>query len=279
VEVLHRLSHTELHVVLYLLNVGFVLFDQGSFVFGLLPEIGSQVSVGFLEGVEGGLQEVFSGLGAASGGGLDVSNTSHLEDLLGGGGSDDTRTSGTGDESDSDGTALTGDLSGDGVRSTDLVTPVTSSDGDHVKLSINDSTLNSTLDFLGDLNTETQMAFTITDQDNSLESGSLTGGGHLLDGLDLHDFFLKLILEESVDDGGLLDGEGVFVDFFNLFDETLVDESAELGNGGPFFFNGTSLGAALTVSAASAEASAASAASVSSVTSSSFAFSSSHVYR
>jgi len=177
-----------------------VLFDQSSFVSGLLPEIGGQVSVGFLEGVESGLQEVFSSLGATLGGGLDVSNTSHLENLLGGGGSNDTRTSGTGDESDSDGTALTSDLGGDSVGVTDLVTPVASSDGDHVQFSINDSTLDSTLDFLGDLNTETQVTFTITDQDNSLESGSLTGGGHLLDGLDLHDFFLKLVLEESVDD-------------------------------------------------------------------------------
>lgn len=255
-----------------------MLFDQGSFISGLLPEIGGQVLVGFLKGVESGLQEVFSGLGAASGGGLDVLDTSHLEDLLGGGGSDDTRTSGTGDKSDSNGTALAGDLSGDSVGVTDLVTPVASSDGDHVQLSIDNSTLDGTLDFLGDLNTETQMAFTITDQDDSLESGSLTGSSHLLDGLDLHDFFLELVLEESVDDLGLLDGEGELVDFFNLFNETLVDESAELGNGDPFFFNGTSLGA-LTVSAASAEASATSGASVASVTTSSFTFSSSHVYR
>jgi len=255
-----------------------VLFDQGSFVSGSFPEIGGQIFVGFLEGVESSLQEVFSGLGATSGGGLDVLNTSHLEDLLGGRGSDDTRTSGTGDKSDSDGTALAGDLSGDSVGVTDLVTPISSSDGDHVQFSIDDGTLNGTLDFLGDLNTETEMAFTITDQDDSLESGSLTGGGHLLDGLDLHDFFLNLILEESVDDLGLLDGEGELVDVFDLFNETLVDESAELGNGGPFFFNGTSLGA-LTVSATSAEASAASAASVASVTTSSFTFTSSHVYR
>jgi len=48
-EGLHRLSRrTELHVVLYLLNVGFVLFDQGRFVSGSLPEIGGTVSVGFL---------------------------------------------------------------------------------------------------------------------------------------------------------------------------------------------------------------------------------------
>jgi len=263
-------------VIKYLLSVGFVLFDQSGFVSGGLPEIGGQIFVGFLEGVESGLQEVFSGLGATSGGGLDVLNTSHLEDLLGGGGSNDTRTSGTGDKSNSDGTALAGDLSGDSVGVTDLVTPVSSSDGDHVQLSIDNGTLDGSLDFLGDLNPETEMAFTITDQDDSLESGSLTGSSHLLDGLDLHDFFLDLVLEESVNDLGLLDGEGELVDVFNLFDETLVDESAELGNGGPFFFNGTSLGA-LTVSATSAEASAASAASVSSVTASSFTLSS-HVY-
>lgn len=47
-------------------------------------------------------------------------------------------------------------------------------------------------------------------------------------------------------------GEGESVDFLDLFDETLVDESAELGNWGPFFLNGASL-ATLGISA-SAEA-------------------------
>lgn len=47
-------------------------------------------------------------------------------------------------------------------------------------------------------------------------------------------------------------GEGESVDFLDLFDETLVDESAELGNWGPFFFDWASL-ATLGVSA-SAEA-------------------------
>jgi len=238
-----------------------VSFDQSGLELSGLPEIGSQVLICFLEGVESGLKEVFSGLGATSGTGLDILDTSHLEDLLGGGGSDDARTSGSGDQSDSNGTTLTGDLSGDSVGVTDLVTPVSSSDGDHVELSINDGTLDGSLDFLGDLDTETEMTFGITDKDDSLESGSLTGGGHFLDGLDLHDFFLELVLEESVNDLELLDGEGESVDFFDLFNDTLVDKSAELGNGGPFFFDGASL-ATSSVLAASAEASAASAASV-----------------
>jgi len=243
-----------------LLQQGFVSFDQSRLVLGGLPEIGSQVLIGFLEGVEGSLQEVFSGLGATLGGGLNILNTGHLEDLLGGGGSDDTRTSGTGDQSDSNGTALTGDLGGDSVGVTDLVTPVSSSDGDHVKLSIDDSTLNSTLDFLGDLNTETEVTFGITDKDDSLESGSLTGSSHLLDGLDLHDFFLELILEESINDLMLFNRERESVDFFDFLNVSLVDESTKLGDGSPFFFDGASL-ATLITSTTSAEASTASAAS------------------
>jgi len=254
-----------------LLQVGFVSFDQSGFVLGGFPKIGGQVLVSFLEGVESSLQEVFSSLGATSSTGLNILNTGHLQDLLGGGGSDDTRTSGTGDQSDSDGTTLTGDLGGDSVGVTDLVTPISSSDGDHVQLSIDDSTLNGTLDFLGDLNTETEVTFGVTDEDDSLESGSLTSGSHLLYGLDLHDFFLELVLEESVNDLELLDGEGESVDFFDLFNETLVDESSELGNGSPFFFDGASL-ATLITSTTSTEASAASTASFS--TSTAFSFSS-----
>jgi len=47
-----------------------------------------------------------------------------------------------------------------------------------------------------------------------------------------------------------LDREGESVDFFNLFNETLSNESSELGNWSPFFFNGSSLGS-LTVSSSS----------------------------
>jgi len=34
-----------------------------------------------------------------------------------------------------------------------------------------------------------------------------------------------------------LDGEGELVDFFELLDVTTLDESSELGDGFPFFFN------------------------------------------
>jgi hypothetical protein len=48
----------------------------------------------------------------------------------------------------------------------------------------------------------------ITNNDESFESGSLTGLGLLLDGLDLHDFFLQWATsEEGVNDFLFLDGD------------------------------------------------------------------------
>jgi hypothetical protein len=69
---------------------------------------------------------------------------------------------------------------------TDLVTPIASSDWDQGKLSSNESTLDGNLDFLGELDTETDVTVLITDGNDGLESGSLTGLGLLLDRHDLH---------------------------------------------------------------------------------------------
>jgi len=182
-------------------------------------------------------------------------DTSQLQDLLGDGGSDDTATSGGRDQSDSDGSTLAGDLDGNGVDVLDLVTPVASSDGDHIQLGVHNSTLDGTLDFLGNFGSETQMAVLITDEDHSSESGSLTGSGLLLNGGNLHDFFLEDVLEKGVDNLGLLDGDGESVDFFDLLDDAGLDESAELGDGGPFFIDGSSSALGLVVFALSAEAS------------------------
>lgn len=67
----------------------------------------------------------------------------------------------------------------------DLVTPITLSDRDHVQLGVSDSTLDSTLNFLSDLPAETDVSVAVTDDDETFESGSLTGTGLLLDGGDL----------------------------------------------------------------------------------------------
>lgn len=76
----------------------------------LSPEVGGEVSVGLGAAAEDGLDEVTHGLGLSSGGGVAIVNTSELENPLGGGGSDEPSTAGSGDQTDSDGSRLSGDL-------------------------------------------------------------------------------------------------------------------------------------------------------------------------
>jgi hypothetical protein len=71
---------------------------------------------------------------------------------------------------------------------TDLVSPIASSDWDQLELGVNKGTLDSNLDFFGDLDSETDVTILISDANNSLEAGSLSGLGLLLDGYDFHDF-------------------------------------------------------------------------------------------
>ena len=86
---------------------------------------------------------------------------------------------------DGDGTALAALLGGQRVRSTKVGTPVSTTDGDDAQLGDDDGGTDSSGDFLGSLDTETDVALGVTNDDDSLETGSLTGTGLLLDGLDL----------------------------------------------------------------------------------------------
>jgi hypothetical protein len=146
------------------------------------------------------------------------------------------------------------------VHVTDLVTPIASSDGDELELGTDKGTLDSNLNFLGNLDTETDVTVLVSNDDNSLKAGSLTGLGLLLDGDDLHDFVRKgLGLEEFIDDLGLFDGDRVSVDFFEGADVTVLNESAELGLGDPFVLGGTATAWTVTTTTASTTATAASA--------------------
>lgn len=196
---------------------------------GGLPEIGSQVLVGHAEGREGSLHGVTTGLGVTAGAGEDISDTGESHQLLGGGGADNTGTTGGGDETDGNGTALAVDLHGDGVGKTETGAPVTTTDGDQVDLGGHETTSDGVGNFLGGLDAEADVAGAITDADEGLEAVALTGGGLLLDGHDLHDVILEdagadggktaatvLVLgEEDVDDLGFLDAQRVEVDVLN----------------------------------------------------------------
>ena len=68
---------------------------------------------------------------------------------------------------------------------TEVGTPVTSPDGNNAELGDDDGGTDGSGDFLGGLDTKTDVALGVTDDNDGLEAGTLTGTGLLLDGLDL----------------------------------------------------------------------------------------------
>jgi len=233
------------------------------------PEIWGKEGIGLSKAFEDGSAEVLSGSGLTNASGVDIIDTSELKDLLGNEGGNATGTSWGWDHSDDGGTTLSLNLDWDGVRKTDSGTPVSSSDWDELHLGVDESTLDGDLNFLGNLDTNTAVTLSVTSGNDSLESGSLTGLGLLLDGEDAHDLIGEggvSVGDESVDDWGFLDWDGVGVDLLEIGDGVHLDESAELGEWGPFLLESTSstwaASAASTATATSAaEASSASAAS------------------
>lgn len=126
-------------------------------------------------------------------------------------------------------------------------TPVSSSDGDDRELGDDDSTSDGGSDFLGALDTESDVSkhqlnpkspcrygspVRVTDSNGGLESGSLTGRGLLLDGSNAHDLVLEGG-EEDVDDLVLFDGQREEVDLLHRLDLSILDQSTEFGNGDP----------------------------------------------
>jgi len=221
------------------------------------PQIGGEHGVGVLEGLESGTSIVLSGSSLTDAGGVDILETGEVEDLLGNLGGDATGTSGGRDHSDDAGAALALNLGGDGVDTTDSGAPIASSDGDELHLGVNEGALDGNLDFLANLDADTDVAHAVTASDDSLEAGALTGLGLLLDGEDAHDLVGKGglgISEESLDNGGLLDGDGVRVNFLEGADVTVLNESTELGKRSPLLSSAT---AETTGSAATASTTAA----------------------
>ena len=183
-------------------------------------------------GSKSGLQEVTHGSGRSLGLGVHILDTSELQETLGCGGSNDTSSTGGGNESAHDGANLSANLRGHGVGFTESSTPVASSDGNDGELGKDDGTTDSGGDFLCALDTETDMALRVTNGNESLEACALTGARLLLNGHDLHDLILKLG-EEGIDDLVFLDGQREEVDFLHRLDLSILHKTAELGDGFP----------------------------------------------
>ena len=207
------------------------------------PKVWRQHSVGLSQAGVGSSAEVFSGTGLTDTTGVNVIDTSELKDLLGDVGGNATGTSWGWDHSNGTRTTLSLYLGWDGMDVTDSGTPITSSNWDKLELSIDEGTLDGNLDFLANLDTDTNMAVSITDSADSLESSSLTGLGLLLNGEDAHDVigenFLKrlalvLVLEKLINDLGFLDWDGSSVNFFEDLNLSHLDKSTQLGKRHPF---------------------------------------------
>jgi len=234
--------------------VGELLVGSGQEL-GVGPEIGGQERVGLGEGIEGGLDEVSESLGSSGGRGEAIVNSGVVKNLLGDLSGDNTGTTGSGHETHADGTALSGHLHGDSVGLTDSVTPISSADGNNVDLGVDDGSADGGGNFLGALDSESDVSVVVSDNDECLKAGTLTGTGLLLDGHDLHDLILQLSSEESINDLVLLDGEREKVDLFERSDLSTLDEASELGHGDPLSTlilvsaTGSTASAASTVSA------------------------------
>ena len=68
---------------------------------------------------------------------------------------------------------------------TEICTPVTATDGDDAEFCDDDGGADGGGDFLAGFDAETDVPFAVTDYDDGLEAGALTGAGLLLDGFDL----------------------------------------------------------------------------------------------
>lgn len=196
------------------------------------PQVRGQETVSVTDGNEGSLQGVLGSSGRTGRRSVNILNTSQLHQLLDNWRSDNTLTSWGWDQSDGNGTTLTSDLTWQRVRSTQVGTPVTSSDWDDRQLGDDDGSLDSGSNFLGGLDTQTNVTVGVTNDDNSLHSGSLTGSGLLLDRSDLHNLVLQL-WEQLVNDLVFLDWQRVQVDLLNGGDLTGLDQSTELGDWSP----------------------------------------------
>lgn len=71
------------------------------------------------------------------------------------------------------------------MRLTQVGTPVTSSDRQNAELGNDDGGTDGSSNFLGGLDSETDVTLAVTDDNDGLEAGALTGTGLLLDRLDL----------------------------------------------------------------------------------------------
>lgn len=116
----------------------------------------------------GDITEVAEGGCAAPGRGVAIVDTGHHEQLLGHRGGHDASTTGGRDETHQHRAAATSHLAGHGVGLSDLVTPITSPDGNNGQLGQDDGTTDGGGHLFGALHTQTHMTVVVANGNKGL---------------------------------------------------------------------------------------------------------------
>ena len=144
--------------------------------------------------------------------------------------------------------------------------------GCDVQLRGGDRSTNRVGDFGRTLDAQADVPAIVSNGNERLEASALTGARLLLDRHDLHDFILKLVLQEVVNDLSLLHREREKEDLFNASNLSFLHKTPEFGYWNPNVLISTTPSATSTAAAATATATASSFAAAEAASSTASAF-------
>jgi hypothetical protein len=245
-----------------------VLLVRRSSEVGISPELRREVCVSVLQSMEHSLDEVTHGTGVPTRRGVAILDSSHVHELLSSRRSNKSGSARSRNETNTNGSTLSGDLAGNGMGKSSLTSPVSTADRGYVELSSSDSSTDSGSYLRGTLDSKTNMSVVVSKSNEGLETGTLTSRRLLLNRHDLHNLIVKLVLEEELDDLSLLHRHGEKENLLDGRNLSLLDETSKLGDRGPSLLLTGSLSASTSTSTTTATAAISAAASSSSKTSS-----------
>jgi hypothetical protein len=199
----------------------------------LLPKLRAKETVGSLQGVEHSLDEVTHGTGVSTGTGVAIGNSGHVHKLLSSWGRNKPSTTWGGDKTHSDGSAFSSYLAGNSVGKSSLTSPVSTTNGCNVELGGNDGSTNSSGDLRCTLNSKSNMTIVVSKSNESLETSALTSRRLLLYRHDLHNLILKFVLEEEVNNLGLLYRKREEENFLEGSNLSVFNKTSKLGYWSP----------------------------------------------
>jgi hypothetical protein len=136
-------------------------------------------------GGESSFDKVTKGFGASTTRSIAICDSGKLKNLFRYRCSNDTSTSGSGHQSSCNTATFSSDFDRDGMWVSNTGTPESSTDGNDTQFGEDHGSTDGSCDFLGAFDTETDMTIRITDDDERLETSSLTSARLFLYGANL----------------------------------------------------------------------------------------------